>query len=58
VVGTTRDPVTVRDQCTSSVFYTAPINAVLKFKYKPRVVDGEAVEASGVRNKFNYEIVE
>ena len=24
--------------------------------YKPRIVDGEAIEVAGVRNKFTYEI--
>ncbi|MDA0651131.1 MAG: energy transducer TonB, partial [Proteobacteria bacterium] len=27
-----------------------------KFKYKPRVVDGEAIEVAGVQNKFTYEL--
>ncbi|MBT8145107.1 MAG: energy transducer TonB [Gammaproteobacteria bacterium] len=54
--GTTRDPVVLEDQCTSSLFHRASIAAALKFKYKPRVIDGEAVEVPGVRNKFTYNI--
>jgi len=54
--GTTRDPVVVEDQCTSSLFHRASIQAALKFKYKPRVVDGEAIEVPGVQNKFTYKI--
>jgi protein TonB len=56
--GTTRDPFVVEDQCTSSLFHRASVNASLKFKYKPRVMDGEAVEVPGVQNKFTYEIEE
>lgn len=56
--GTVKDPVVVEDQCTSSLFYSASLNAALKFKYKPRIMDGEAVEVPGVQNKFTYEITE
>ena len=56
--GTIRDPFVVEDQCTSSLFHRASIQASLKFKYKPRVLDGEAVEVPGVQNKFTYEIQE
>jgi len=56
--GTVKDPVVIEDQCTSSLFYSASLNAALKFKYKPRIMDGEAVEVPGVQNKFTYEITE
>ena len=56
--GTTRDPFVIEDQCTSSLFHRASVNAALKFKYKPRIMDGEAVEVPGVQNKFTYEITE
>lgn len=36
------------------MFDQASIKAALKFKYKPRVIEGEPVEVSGVRNKFTY----
>jgi protein TonB len=54
--GTIRDPFVIEDQCTSSLFHRASIQAALKFKYKPRVLDGEAVEVPGVQNKFTFEI--
>ena len=54
--GTTRDPFVVESQCTSSLFHTASRNASLKFKYKPRVIDGQAIDVPGVQNKFTYEI--
>ncbi|NIP19176.1 MAG: TonB family protein [Xanthomonadales bacterium] len=56
--GTTRDPRVLEAQCTSSLFHRASLQAALKFKYKPRVIDGEAVEVRGVQNKFTYEITE
>ena len=56
--GTIRDPFVVEDQCTSSLFHRASVQAALKFKYKPRVIDGQAVEVPGVQNKFTYEIEE
>jgi len=57
-LGTIRDPFVVEDQCTSSLFYSASLQASLKFKYKPRVIDGQPVEVPGVQNKFTYEIEE
>lgn len=56
--GTIRDPFVIEDQCTSSLFHRASIQAALKFKYKPRVVDGQSIEVPGVQNKFTYEIQE
>ncbi len=52
--GTTRDP-EITD-CPNSVFKSSSLKAALKFKYKPRVVDGVAVEVPGVRNKFTYQL--
>jgi protein TonB len=54
--GTIRDPFVIEDQCTSSLFHRASVQAALKFKYKPRIIDGQAVEVPGVQNKFTYEI--
>jgi len=56
--GTIRDPFVIEDQCTSSLFHRASVQAALKFKYKPRVIDGQAVEVPGVQNKFTFEIEE
>lgn len=56
--GTTKDPVVIASQCTSDLFHSASLNAALKFKYKPRIMDGQAVEVPGVQNKFTYEITE
>jgi protein TonB len=56
--GTIRDPFVIEDQCTNSMFHRASLQAALKFKYKPRVIDGQAVEVPGVQNKFTYVIEE
>jgi protein TonB len=53
--GAIRDPVPVDCQ-PSGVFESASVKAAEKFKYKPRVVDGEAIEVAGVQNKFTYEL--
>ncbi|WNO08859.1 energy transducer TonB [Teredinibacter sp. KSP-S5-2] len=42
--------------CPQSVFASASIKAAQKFKYKPRVIDGEPIEVPGVRNRFTYEM--
>ena len=52
--GTVTDVVVV--ESTSTLFERAASEAALKFKYKPRVIDGEAVEVPGVRNKITFEI--
>jgi protein TonB len=41
-------------ECSSSVFESASVKAVLKWKYKPRVVNGEPIDSSGVRTKLTY----
>jgi protein TonB len=56
--GTIRDPFVIEDQCTSSLFHRSSLQAALKFKYKPRVMDGQAVEVPGVQNKFTFVIEE
>jgi len=38
------------------IFDKAALDAVAKFKYKPRVVDGVAMEVAGVQNKISFEI--
>ena len=53
--GSIRDPIAV-DCVPSGVFDRASVKAATKFKYKPRVVDGEPIEVAGVQNKFTYEL--
>jgi len=56
--GAIRDPYIENETDCSpkGIFERASIKAALKFKYKPRVVDGQAIEVAGVRNKFTYEL--
>ena len=42
--GTTKDPKVV--ECTSSLFANASIKASAKFKYKPRVINGQPIDYS------------
>ncbi len=44
--------------CPERVFLSASIKAAAKFKYKPKVIDGEPIEVPGVRNKFIFELAE
>ncbi len=53
--GSVRDPVVVEAE-PEGIFDQAAMDAVLKFKYKPRVIDGEAVEVAGVRNRMTFEM--
>ena len=52
--GTVRDARAI--ECTSSLFQRASVNAAAKFKYKPRVVDGQEIEVPGVQHIIRFEI--
>ena len=54
--GSTRDVRVVPGQCSNDLFREVSIEAARKFKYKPRVLNGEAIEVPGVRNRFIYEL--
>jgi len=53
--GTVVDPVVVEAD-PANIFNRAAIKAALKFKYKPKVVDGEPVDVAGVQNKITFKI--
>jgi len=53
--GSVRDPMVIEAK-PEGVFDRAAMDAAVKFKYKPRVVDGVAMEVSGVQNKISFEI--
>jgi periplasmic protein TonB len=53
--GTTRDAKVVEAD-PPGIFNKVSITAALKFKYRPKVVDGEPIEVPGVRNIFRYEL--
>ena len=52
--GTVRDPTVLFS--TSSLFERAATRAVLKFKYKPRVVDGIPVDVPNVKTRITFRI--
>ena len=54
ITGTVKDPIVMFS--TSSLFDRAATRAVLKFKYKPRVVDGQPVEVAGVKTRITFKI--
>ena len=54
--GTVTDPVVLFS--TSSLFERAATRAVLKFKYKPRVVDGIPVDVPNVKTRITFKIEE
>lgn len=52
--GTVADPLVTFS--TSSLFDRAATRAVLKFKYKPRVVDGIPVDVPGVTTRIRFQL--
>ena len=56
--GAIRDPYVENESDCSpkGIFERASLKAAAKFKYKPRVVDGQAIEVAGVQNIFTYEL--
>lgn len=53
--GSVKDAKVVKAE-PAGIFDQAALDAALKFKYKPRVVDGVAMEVAGVQNKISFEI--
>ncbi len=53
--GAVRDPIVVEAN-PEGIFEQAAVDAAMKFKYKPRVVNGEATEVSGVQNRITFQI--
>ncbi len=54
--GATQDISVVKERCTHSAFRRPSKAAAKRFKYKPRVVNGEAISVRGVRNLFIFEM--
>jgi protein TonB len=52
--GAVRDIVVL--ESSAPIFEDAAIEAALKFKYKPRIVNGEAIEVRGVQNRIVFEM--
>ncbi len=54
--GSVQDVVVV--ECTNYLFERTAAQAALKFKYKPRVIDGEPVDVRGVFHKITFMLEE
>ena len=55
--GAVRDPVVVEAK-PPGIFDRAAKQAALKFKYKPKVVNGEPIDVAGVRNRITFELAD
>ncbi|MBC3764813.1 energy transducer TonB [Neptunicella marina] len=53
--GTVKDPIVIEAN-PEGMFEQAAIDAALKFKYKPRVVNGEETAVSGVQNRITFKM--
>jgi len=53
--GAVRDPVVIESK-PPGIFDRAAIQAALKFKYKPKVVNGEPIDVAGVQNRITFEL--
>lgn len=56
--GTVKDVRVIEEECTHRYFHKPSIKAAYKFRYKPRVIAGSAIEVKGVRNRFFYELTD
>jgi periplasmic protein TonB len=48
----------VCEDSPNTVFNNAALKAAVKFKYKPKVIDGQPVETAGVQNKIIFELAD
>lgn len=55
-IGDVRDPVLIEEWPKGWKFGSAALKAAKKLKYNPRVVDGVALEVSGVQYKFTFQL--
>jgi protein TonB len=53
--GTVKDAVVIASE-PGTVFDRAAINAVRKWKYNPKIVDGRPVERTGIKVRFDFEM--
>lgn len=53
--GRVKSPVVIEAK-PEGIFDQAAKDAALKFKYKPRVIDGQATEVAGVQNKITFKM--
>ncbi len=53
--GTVKDPIVI-EAVPERIFNKAAINSALRYKYKPRVIDGIPQEVKGVRTKITFKL--
>lgn len=53
--GTVKAPVII-ESVPEGIFDKAAIKSALRYKYKPRVVDGQPIEVSGVRTRITFQL--
>lgn len=54
--GTVVDAILIEETPESYGFGRAALQALVKFKFRPRIVDGEAVTTPGMRERFQFEM--
>ncbi len=54
--GSVKKPSVVPGECSHPMFEKVSVDAALKFRYKPRVVNGTAIEVPGVYNRFVFKL--
>ncbi|MFW8590578.1 energy transducer TonB [Glaciecola sp. 2405UD65-10] len=54
-IGAVTNPIVVEAN-PQGIFEQAALDAVVKFKYKPRVINGEPTEVSGVQNRITFNL--
>lgn len=55
--GAVRDP-HILESKPPGIFDRSALNAALKFKYKPKVVNGIAIDVAGVKNRITFELAD
>ena len=55
--GAVIDPVVIEAK-PPGIFDRAAMNAAVKFKYKPKVVNGDAIDVAGVKNRITFELAD
>lgn len=54
--GRVKDPQVVDGACDDPMFERPSLNAAKSFHYQPRLINGQPVDVSGIRNTFRYRI--
>jgi protein TonB len=55
--GAVRDP-HILESKPPGIFDRSALNAALKFKYKPKVVNGTPIDVAGVKNRITFELAD